>query len=121
MEGISRHGHGGDTIGVLRVRTPISDHLPGADPGESPITVCSISVSAASESSAGRFRTVRLAGSGGLGQFHGVLDECGSGIEVEFGLKLLAVMLDGFDAEMQFLRNLAGRMPLAEQMEHLAF
>src|SRR5438045_3594102 len=65
--------------------------------GIRPIIVCLFCEAAKEESSAGRIRTARLAVSGGLGQFDGVLDERDAGIEVEFGLKLLAVTLDGFD------------------------
>ena len=73
-------------------------------------------------SSAIRIRLRRgRSGRGVLGPAHGVLDQFGGGGEIEFLFNLFTVMLDGLDAEMKCARDLAGGLPLADQMQDLAF
>src|SRR5439155_857183 len=51
----------------------------------------------------------------------GVMGQLGRVPEVELSLYLLAVILDGLDAQMQFLGDLAGLFPLADELEDLQF
>ena len=48
----------------------------------------------------------------------GVLGKFDRALQVELLLNLLAVVLDGLDAQMQFLRDFLGLLPLPDELEH---
>jgi hypothetical protein len=51
----------------------------------------------------------------------GVLGQLGGIPEVELLFDLLTVILDGFDAEMEFRRDFLGLLPAAYQLKNLQF
>ena len=50
-----------------------------------------------------------------------ILSEFSGALQVQLVFKLFPIVLDGLDAQMQFLGDLAGLLPLTDQLQDLEF